>query len=140
MSTVLIVDDDPRMLKVLRDLVQDTEYADEIDVCEQEAAAQEFLKAKRYDIVISDLFLTNPPVVFEGHRVLRFAKEQCPECFTILISAKRLKSDELFNKDVDSFVSFHFENPDYRHQFRQAVEDARELAALSDSEREPIAW
>jgi CheY-like chemotaxis protein len=78
------------------------------------------------DIAIVDLFLTddwapNHPEKGEGLRVLEAVRQQFPNCYTILTSAK-MESANPRPDLVDYFVSFHYSNRDYRSQLEDAVQ------------------
>jgi DNA-binding response OmpR family regulator len=77
-STVLVVDDDETILKVVRASLAKHGY--EIEVAEDGVAALMMLGARRFDLIISDIEMPN----LDGFRLLE------------LISAKQIKTPVIF--------------------------------------------
>jgi CheY-like chemotaxis protein len=127
MCRVLVVDDNPEMLLYLTEIVPDWDGRLQVLAAGSEQEARDLLSGfDSLGIAIVDLFLTddwapNHPDKGEGLRVLEAVRERFPNCFRILISAKR----ESVNPRpglVDYFVSFYYSNRDYRSQIEDALQ------------------
>ncbi|NTV91362.1 MAG: response regulator, partial [Clostridiales bacterium] len=79
-ASVLIVDDEPGILKALSRLLEDEDY--DIDLAESAQGAIGFIESKSYDAVICDQNLPDRP----GLSVLRHVYENSPETVRIMIT------------------------------------------------------
>jgi len=78
---VLVVDDEPEILRSLEDLLSEEGY--EVDVAGSGSAALEALAAQAYALVITDLRMPPP----DGLALLRTVRERWPQTAVILLTA-----------------------------------------------------
>lgn len=90
---LLLVDDDPMVLRALRRLLQGTRPGWEIDMAESGAAARVLLSNHSYDVIVTDL---NMPVV-DGAALLMRLKTEQPTVMRVIHSShvEALTTDEL---------------------------------------------
>jgi len=134
MCRVLIVDDNAVMRNYLSGIVREWDGRLEVVAAGSEPEARDLLAGlDSLGIAVVDLFLTddwapNHPDKGEGLRVLEAVRKRFPNCFKILITAKRESVDPRPDL-VDYFVSFHDSNRDYRSQLEDAIQKGT-LAAV----------
>jgi len=80
---VLLVDDDPIVLRAIRRLLLGARPGWEIDMAESGDAALRLLEAKTYDVVVTDLHM---PVV-DGLALLRRLKSEQPSLMRVIHSS-----------------------------------------------------
>ena len=80
---VLLVDDDPIVLRAIRRLLLGARPGWEIDMAESGDAALRLLEAKTYDVVVTDLHM---PVV-DGVALLRRLKSEQPSLMRVIHSS-----------------------------------------------------
>jgi diguanylate cyclase (GGDEF)-like protein/PAS domain S-box-containing protein len=79
-GTLLIVEDDVSSAISLQRLMQFEKY--QVEVCHDGYRALEWLKQKRFDLVLLDLGLPN----LNGHEVMKHIKRMCPDISVIMLS------------------------------------------------------
>jgi DNA-binding NtrC family response regulator len=114
---ILIIDDDPGFLQGIRKILGST--GADLDLTDTLAEAQRFLAGHRYDIVITDLRLTNV-MSEEGIEILRLVKERHPDTHCILITG--YGSPELEARAIALGVSCYFEKPVDPKKLLEAVQ------------------
>lgn len=82
-SRVLLVDDDPIVLRALRRLLLATRPGWEIDMAESGAAALLLLETKTYDVVVTDLHMP----VLDGIALLTRLKAEHPTVMRVIHSS-----------------------------------------------------
>ena len=82
-SRILLVDDDPMILRAMRRLLLTARPGWEIDMAESAAAASALLEAKSYDVVVTDLQM---PVV-GGALLLERLKAEQPSVMRVIHSS-----------------------------------------------------
>lgn len=82
-ARVLLVDDDPIVLRAIRRLLLGARPGWEIDMAESADAALTVLSAKTYDVVVTDLHMP----VFDGISLLRRLKTEQPSLMRIVHSS-----------------------------------------------------
>src|SRR6188474_3677914 len=80
---ILLVDDDPIVLRALRRLLLGARPGWEIDMAETGDAARRLLESKGYDVVVTDLHM---PVV-DGVTLLRRLKSEQPTVMRVIHSS-----------------------------------------------------
>jgi|SRR4051812_9623373 CheY-like chemotaxis protein len=80
---ILLVDDDPIVLRALRRLLQGARPGWEIDMAESAGAAQLLIEAKTYDVVVTDLHMP----VLDGATFLTRLKTEHPSVRRVIHSS-----------------------------------------------------
>ncbi len=79
---VLILDDDPRLLRALQRMLDATRFA--VTITDQVEAAQDLVQTQHFDIVLADYQLH---AACDGITFLASLKELAPQCLRVLITA-----------------------------------------------------
>jgi DNA-binding NtrC family response regulator len=103
-TSILILDDEPIVLKRLRPALQKAGY--EVEVFARSSEASERIKAKNFDIVITDLKMPG----LDGMRFLTMVKDRSPKTEIIVITgfATMETAKESFQKGVFDFLAKPF--------------------------------
>lgn len=80
---ILVVDDDPIVLRALRRLLQGSRPGWEIDMAESGEAALQLVDSKSYDVVVTDLHMP----VLDGLALLTRLKTEQPEVMRVIHSS-----------------------------------------------------
>ena len=103
---ILVVDDEEAMLfgftRVLQSPALDIDTAQSLD------EAKKLIQNKKYHVIIADLRLTNSTEM-EGLEIIRFTKEEQPECKLIVLTAYGEKDTK--EKVHALGADFYFEKP-----------------------------
>ena len=105
---VLLLDDDQDICSIFKDMLSEEGY--ELDFAYDGDMGIEMLKAKRYDIVVSDL--TMPSI--SGLEVARWVKLHFPETGVFLLTGWSIQTDmmQITSAGVDSLISKPFKFSD----------------------------
>jgi len=113
---ILVVDDEPGFLKGIRKILGTTGAV--LDLTDTLEEARRFLSDNRYDIVITDLRLTNV-MSEEGLEIIRLVKERHPDTHCILITG--YGSPELEARTITLGAACYFEKPVDPRKLLEAV-------------------
>lgn len=127
-ARLLIVDDEDAALKTLSHILRKEGH--ELTACQSGAAAQQELRRREFDVVLTDLRMKG----VDGMAVLRRARELQPECEVIVITG---------HATLDSAVAamkegaFHYIAKPYRlDEVRQVVKSALDVVRLKRENRD----
>jgi DNA-binding NtrC family response regulator len=103
-TSILVLDDEPIVLKRLRPALEKAGY--EVEVFSRSAEASERIKAKSFDIVITDLKMPG----LDGMKFLTMVKKSSPRTEVIVITgfATMETAKESFQKGVFDFLAKPF--------------------------------
>ena len=96
---ILLVDDDPDILRVVGQILEDIGY--QITMESSGESAVEVLSTRRFDLVITDLDMCPT----DGFAVLREAKGQNPEVMVILFTGDQVASSHALSLGFDDCMS-----------------------------------
>ncbi len=119
---VLVVDDEPVVLDVLRNLLDKEGYA--VDAAADAATGRAFLESEgSWDAVLLDLMLPDA----DGLQVLRWIRERQPERAVVMITAFGTVENAVAAMKLGAFhyVTKPFKNDEVRALVRQAVQTTR---------------
>ena len=98
MATLLIIDDDSTVRKILQDLLSATHECHTADRAEQ---AIEYLQIETYDVIVTDISMPG----LGGFELVKLVKEKHPATPVILISGQLELDDESFT-ELGAFAFF----------------------------------
>jgi DNA-binding NtrC family response regulator len=103
-TSILVLDDEPIVLKRLRPALQKAGY--EVEVFSRSSEASERIKGKNFDIVITDLKMQG----LDGMQFLSMVKNRSPKTEVIVITgfATMETAKESFQKGVFDFLAKPF--------------------------------
>ncbi len=122
-ATLLVVDDDPMVRKILTRGLARLDPAEVLEV-DDGMAAQEVLKTKQVDVVVTDLLMPH----MSGLELMKWAQEHCPEPLWIVLSGL-----ETFDAAVDALQLGAFDylaKPPEVQRVRVAVRNALDQLEL----------
>jgi CheY-like chemotaxis protein len=96
---ILLVDDDPAILRVVGQILEDIGY--QVTMESSGESAVEVLGTRRFDLVITDLDMRPT----DGFAVLREAKGQNPEVMVILFTGDQVTSSHALSLGFDDCIS-----------------------------------
>ena len=79
-STVLIVDDDPRMCDSVKELLRRQSY--ELNTCNSGKQAVEYIEKNAVDLVLLDMMMPD----MDGHQIMDFLSQRRPDTLIIVIT------------------------------------------------------
>jgi two-component system response regulator PilR (NtrC family) len=120
-ARVLVVDDEPVVLDVLRNLLNKDGYA--VDAATDAATGRALLEEGSWDAVLLDLMLPDA----DGLQVLRWIRERQPELAVVMITAFGTVENAVAAMKLGAFhyVTKPFKNDEVRALLRQAVQTTR---------------
>jgi two-component system response regulator PilR (NtrC family) len=120
-ARVLVVDDEPVVLDVLRNLLNKEGYA--VDAATDAATGRALLEEGSWDAVLLDLMLPDA----DGLQVLRWIRERQPELAVVMITAFGTVENAVAAMKLGAFhyVTKPFKNDEVRALLRQAVQTTR---------------
>ena len=118
---VLVIDDEPVVLDVLRDLL--TKKGFHVEVATSAAEGRERLDSEPWDALLLDLMLPDA----NGLDVLRWSREQRPELAVVMITAYGTVENAVAAMKSGAFhyVTKPFKNDEVRHLVTRAVQTTR---------------
>lgn len=128
---VLIVDDEPRVLRSLKAALKA-----KFDVSSAEDAAQAkmiLLESERFDVIVSDERMPNCP----GHTFLNWAKENYPDSVRILLTSSDISvlKESIEPADVYTCLQKPWNIKELQQILHQAVTKSRQLADQIKTDR-----
>ena len=126
MKKILIVDDEPQILKSLTRIFFDTDY--QVFTAESGEEALEFLESTMVDLVISDMRMP----LMDGYELLKRVKEKYPQTIRMILSGY---ADEaaIFKATLRNITKFYFLKPWSNDQLLQYIEQMFETEDLLKS-------
>lgn len=112
---VLLVDDDPMVLRAIRRLLLGARPGWEIDMAESADAALIVLNAKTYDVVVTDLHMP----VFDGISLLKRLKTEQPSLMRVVHSSH---VESLTAEQADEFAHALLSKPSRPDQLVSVLE------------------
>ncbi len=94
--TILVVDDNPPMVKTLADILELKGYV--VRAAHSGAKALEILQRERVDILLTDVIMPE----MDGVTLYRRAREIHPHLFTVLMTA--YSADEIIHKGIEEGI------------------------------------
>jgi DNA-binding response OmpR family regulator len=99
MSRILIVDDEPSILNMLRSVLEIASF--EIEVAKSAADAKSRLSEKTFDIVLTDMRMETPAA---GYEVIRAAKQLNPRPAIAILTAFPISSSDWRPSGADALL------------------------------------
>lgn len=127
-ASILVVDDDPTHLELVKALL--TSEGHQADYAPTPEEALRFLKVKKYELVISDLYMPG----INGLQLLRMVKEQADDTEVVLMSANATvdAAAEALRHGAFDFVTKPFDDLDVLGQIVDRARDKREAQAETE--------
>lgn len=127
MSSVLIVDDDPRMCDSLKDLLGNQGY--NLETCTSGKKAVEYIKNNPVDIVLLDMIMPD----MDGYQILDFINSQCPGTLGIVITGHATMESAIgsLRRGAHDYIRKPFEP----EELLTTVENALKIKYLKDENR-----
>lgn len=126
---VLVVDDEQSFAEMMRIFLQYRYLT--VDIATNGREAQDLIRLKKYNLVISDVFMPE----LDGMTLLRWVKKRQPETDVILMTG-RLSHDgktDARNQGASGFLTKPFST----HQLLTAIERCRQKRVSSDAAADP---
>ena len=118
---VLVVDDEPVVVDVLRELLQKQGY--EVEIAGDAAGARRLLKEQSWDAVLLDVMLPDA----DGMQLLRWTRERDPDLAVVMITAFGTVESAVHAMKAGAFhyVTKPFKNDEVRNLIQRAVQTTR---------------
>jgi DNA-binding NtrC family response regulator len=121
--TILVVDDDPRIRQLVRDILNQEGY--EAQLCSDGRDAARLLSLQKYDLVITDLMMP----FHNGIEILEIARQINPDCVVLLITGYGTVESAVnaIRKGAYDYLQKPFEPEELLLTVQRAAEHARLL-------------
>jgi CheY-like chemotaxis protein len=120
-SRILVIEDEPKVLEVIVDLLQHAGYSTQATTDSREAVR--LLETTAFDVVVSDIMMP----YLNGLQVLELAKRQSPDAQVVLVTAYSTReiAAEALNKGASGFVEKPFQTEQLLRAVREALRRRR---------------
>ncbi len=121
---ILVVDDEPKIVRVLKRLLKELAY--DIDYFESSLQAKEAVKQAEYSLILSDNMMPD----LSGLDLLRFAQQLYPECQRLLLTGATESNQAIkaFNDGViNRFIPKPWDNKELMEYINEALDKHRAI-------------
>ncbi|MFQ5827565.1 MAG: response regulator [Candidatus Methylomirabilia bacterium] len=114
---ILVIDDEPKTLEVMVDLLEQAGYAPQSTSDSREAAR--VLESSAFDVIVCDIVMPH----LSGLQVLEVAKRANPAVHVVMITAYATRefAQEALNKGASAFIEKPFHAEPFLATIRQAI-------------------
>jgi YesN/AraC family two-component response regulator len=132
LSQLLLVNDDPALLDALSGMLQIRLGHSTVDTCRTGMKALDCMTAKRYDVIISDIHMSE----IDGLQLLRSMKKARPDTLVVLISGQTDHAliAEAFQTGAADFITKPIDRDMFLRSVRQALNISRLRLLLEQQE------
>ncbi len=136
-SRVLIVDDDPVLLKALPDTIQLRMTGVIVDIAESAAAALDQIDATDYDVIVTDIKMPG----MDGFALLSEIRERRPDTPTLMITGhgEHALAVGALRGGAFDFIQKPIDREYFVTSLRRAI-DLRELSRRRKKQQFPLRW
>jgi DNA-binding NtrC family response regulator len=125
---ILLVDDDPGVLELMRDILRSSAYG--VDVARNGRVAVERLQKTRYDLVVTDMVMPE----MQGLDLLQYVRLHHPETMTIVLTGYGDYQDAVTAVKMGAFD--YLVKPLRSEILRKAIDRALEFRRLTRSQQD----